>query len=472
MNALIRWIPGGLASLFFVGCGVVEDPKETAPPSLVWVICEDQSLFFPPYGDSTVRMPHIERLAAEGTVFETMFTVSPVCAPSRSSLLTGIQPNAMGTQHMRAYLKRGGTNPHTGLPSYSAPFPDGIRPFTESLRDAGVYCTNRGKEDYNFATPPSAWDESSPNAHWRSRPPGAPFFAVFNLFGSHESRIWEGPRHRDAPAPHQVPVPPLLPDLPAVRQDIATNYANLLTVDSLVGAIIRELEEDGLYEHTTLLFTSDHGGPFPGFKRSASDAGLHVPLIVKWAAGTDHPERNEGLFSFLDLAPSALAHFGVPQPDALPGQPILPFAEGHSAVFGAADRFDGDLTRQRTVRTSRWRLTRNHLPNPSLRLDIPYRRQMASMLSLDSLASAGISPWKEWVSDPAPELELYDIRLDPWQLHNLAQMPFHEGTIDSLQNQLDDAFNADNDWGRVPEIDMLRRLVPTLDIENELNASN
>lgn len=455
MSASIRWIPGGLASLLFVGCGVVADPKETAPPSLVWVICEDQSLFFPPYGDSTVRMPHIERLAAEGTVFETMFTVSPVCAPSRSSLLTGIQPNAMGTQHMRAYLKRGGTNPHTGLPSYSAPFPDGIRPFTERLRDAGIYCTNRGKEDYNFATPPSAWDESSPNAHWRSRPPGAPFFAVFNLFGSHESRIWEGPGHRDAPATHEVPVPPLLPDLPAVRQDMATNYANLLTVDSLVGAIIRELEEDGLYEHTTLLFTSDHGGPFPGFKRSASDAGLHVPLIVKWAAGTDHPERNEGLFSFLDLAPSALAHFDVPQPNALPGQPILPFAEGHSAVFGAADRFDGELTRQRTVRTARWRLTRNHLPNPSLRLDIPYRRQMATMQAIDSLAKCAVEPWNTWAIEPASKLELHDLSVDPWQLENLVSEPEHATLTDSLNALLNQVFPPNIDWSEVSEEEML-----------------
>ena len=114
----------------------------------------------------------------------------PVCAPSRSCILTGVMPTAMGTQHMRAYGKAKRANPHTGLPFYSAPAPDGVRAFTEYLRQCRVYCTNRSKEDYNFETPPLAWDDSSPTAHWRNRPASAPFFSVFNLFASHESQVW------------------------------------------------------------------------------------------------------------------------------------------------------------------------------------------------------------------------------------------------------------------------------------------
>ena len=422
---------------------------------MVWLICEDQSLFFPQYGDSTVTLPHLESLAEDGTVFEHMFSVSPVCAPSRSSLLTGVLPTQMGTHHMRAYQKREGLNPHTGLPFYSAPMPDGVTAFTEHLREAGVHCTNRGKEDYNFKTPALAWDASSRSAHWRSRPEGAPFFSVFNLFGSHESQVWERGNTADGPSPDAVPVPPILPDLPAVRQDLTVNYGNLLVIDSLVGHVIQELKEDGLYNQTTILFSSDHGGPFPGFKRSASDAGLHVPLIIKWAEGVPHSERNDGLFSFLDLAPTALAHFGLPVPEALPGTPMTPDDEGHPAVFGAADRFDSELTRQRTVRTQRWRLTRNHMPNPSLRLDIPYRRQMATMQAIDSLSEADIEPWKTWAVDDAPELELYDLLQDPWQLNNLARLSEHAELVDSLDVLLRGVFAPNLDWGWIPESDML-----------------
>ena len=229
---------------------------------MVWLICEDQSLFFPQYGDSTVTLPHLESLAENGTVFEHMFSVSPVCAPSRSSLLTGVLPTQMGTHHMRAYQKREGLNPHTGLPFYSAPMPDGVTAFTEHLREAGVHCTNRGKEDYNFKTPALAWDASSRSAHWRSRPEGAPFFSVFNLFGSHESQVWErGIRGR--PFARCSSRPPILPDLPAVRQDVAVNYGNLLVIDGLVGNVIQELKEDGLYNQTTILAPATTADPSP-----------------------------------------------------------------------------------------------------------------------------------------------------------------------------------------------------------------
>lgn len=445
----------GFLALVLAGCTHPSENGQGQPPSMVWLICEDQSVFFPQYGDSTVSLPHLASLADQGTVFQHMFSVSPVCAPSRSSLLTGILPTQMGTHHMRAYRDREGLNPHTGLPFYSAPMPDGVRAFTELLREAGVHCTNRGKEDYNFETPPGAWDESSRTAHWRSRPEGAPFFAVFNLFGSHESRIWERNNPRNMPSADRISVPPILPDLPEVRQDMAVNYANLMLIDSLVGTIIRELKEDGLYDQTTILFTSDHGGPFPGFKRSASDPGLRVPLVVKWANGARHSVRNDGLFSFLDLAPTALNHFRLPIPEALPGIPLTPESDGHPAVFGAADRFDMDLTRQRTVRTKQWRLTRNHLLNPSLRLNIPYRRQMATMQAIDSLAETGVEPWNTWATEPAPELELYDLSTDPWQLVNLADQPEHAARADSLDALLEGVFSPDLDWGWVSEAGML-----------------
>ena len=286
-----------------------------------------------PAMDSTVTLPHPS--PEDGTVFEHMFSCPPCALPKQPAHWR--PSTCTGTHHMRVCQKREGLNPHTASLLFSTHA--GWRPaFTEHLREAGVHCTNRGKEDYNFKTPALAWDASSRSAHWRSRPEGAPFFSVFNLFGSHESQVWERGNTADGPSPDAVPVPPILPDLPAVRQDLAVNYGNLLVIDSLVGNVIQELKEDGLYNQTTILFSSDHGGPFPGFKRSASDAGLHVPLIIKWAEGVPHSERNDGLFSFLDLAPTALAHFGLPVPEALPGTPMTPDDEGHPAVFGAADR--------------------------------------------------------------------------------------------------------------------------------------
>ena len=163
------------------------------PPNFLWLVCEDQSLFFSMYGDSSANTPNINKLAKDGIVYQNCYTTSPVCAPSRSSLITGMYPTTIGTQHMRAYKKseeNNEINSHNLLPYYSAKPKKPIRFFTENLRVNGYYCTNNSKEDYNMVTSPLAWDESSQSAHWRKRKEGQPFFSVFNFNATHESNIW------------------------------------------------------------------------------------------------------------------------------------------------------------------------------------------------------------------------------------------------------------------------------------------
>lgn len=131
---------------------------------MVWLVCEDQSLWMPPYGDSTASMPHLSGLAKDGTVFDNMFANAPVCAPSRSSIITGQLAPRIGSHHMRSYFGEvEALNVHTGLPSYTVPAPDGVDMFTEQLCAAGIRCLNNAKEDYNFKPTPLAWDESSPS---------------------------------------------------------------------------------------------------------------------------------------------------------------------------------------------------------------------------------------------------------------------------------------------------------------------
>ena len=163
-------------------------------PNFLWLVCEDQSLFFSMYGDSSANTPNINQLAKDGIVYQNCYTPSPVCAPSRSSLITGMYPTTLGTQHMRAYKKfnKGNNiNSHNSLPYYSAKPKKPVRFFTEDLRAKGYYCSNNSKEDYNMITSPLAWDESSEEAHWRNRENNQPFFSVFNFNVTHESNIWK-----------------------------------------------------------------------------------------------------------------------------------------------------------------------------------------------------------------------------------------------------------------------------------------
>ena len=424
--------------------------------NVVWLVCEDQSLFMPMYGDSNAYMPNVRSLAEEGTVFDHFFAVSPVCSPSRSSILTGVQPSAIGTHHMRAYqAAQPKFNTHTGLPIYSAPAPDGVRAFTEHLRMQGVYCTNNAKEDYNFATPPLAWDVSSKEAHWRNRPEGATFFSVFNFNVSHESNVWKRSSMPCDVSPDDVVVPPLLPEDKDVRRDLATNYCNLEALDKQVGKVLDQLKEDGLYDQTTVVFYSDHGGPFPRFKRALSDAGLRVPMIVKWGQDVEAPARQSAMHSFLDLGPSVLAWMGVTPPEALPGLPITPMGDGHQEIHGASDRFDEEMDRVRTIRTRHWRLVRNDLPQKPKGLDLAYRQRMRTALAMDSLASNGIEPWHTWKHEARQPWELYHTSADPWEMTDLSQEAIYADTLYNLQRKLALAFPAHLDLGRTSEAEMI-----------------
>ncbi|MCA9261590.1 MAG: sulfatase-like hydrolase/transferase, partial [Planctomycetales bacterium] len=137
---------------------------ENSQPNILWLSCEDISPHLGCYGSPDARTPTLDRLAAQGVRYLNVFTTTPVCATNRSSIITGMYPTSIGTQFMRC----------------SGSLPPQVRCFTEYLREAGYYCTNNSKEDYNFSAPKSAWDDSSRQAHWRNRRPGQPFFAVFN----------------------------------------------------------------------------------------------------------------------------------------------------------------------------------------------------------------------------------------------------------------------------------------------------
>ena len=119
-------------------------------PNFLWLVCEDQSLFFSMYGDSSANTPNINQLAKDGLVYQNCYTPSPVCAPSRSSIITGMYPSSLGTLDMRSsskpWMKRAGW------------VPDEVLMYPEVLRTQGYYCTNNTKEDYNFDLKREIWD--------------------------------------------------------------------------------------------------------------------------------------------------------------------------------------------------------------------------------------------------------------------------------------------------------------------------
>lgn len=446
------------------------------PPNIVWLVAEDLSPVIPPFGDSAVATPNLSRLAAEGVRYTHVFSPSGVCAPSRAALATGLYPTAIGAPHMRTGPWWFGRPPAAVLDAARAQMPPGVEPYealpppsvrmhSEHLRRLGYYASNHRKEDYQFIKPVTAWDASGPDAHWRGRAPGQPFFAVFNFEVTHESRIWS--KADDSllvPDTLAVPVPPYLPDTEAVRRDLRRMYSNIAEMDAQVGVMLDELEADGLLDSTVVFWFSDHGGPMPRQKRTVYDAGLRVPLLIrfpdKWRAGT----TDDRLISFVDFLPTLLSLAGAAPAANLHGRAFLgphTAAQRH-VLYAAADRFDDAYDTIRAVRSRRFKYIRNFRPERPYYLPLAYREQMATMQELLRLRAAGaLDPAEaQWFRAEKPVEELFDTEADPHELRNLAADPAYADTLVALRTAYERWAAAMPDAGLMPERDYLASIWP------------
>jgi len=427
------------------------------------------------YGDNTAKTPNLDALAKESMVYQNAFAPVGVCAPTRSSIITGMYPTSIGTMHMRAgkdvhawgkrvYERNIPINDIEGNPirQYSTVIPNDIKCFPEYLRAAGYYCTNNKKTDYQFAAPITAWDENSGKAHWRNRPKDSPFFAVFNFGSTHESRLW---KNKDLPLTvhsEDVTVPPYLPDTAISRIDVARHYSNIEIMDSEIAVIINQLKEDGLYENTTIFFYSDHGGPLPREKREIYDSGLKVPFMIKHPNASLTGNSNR-LISFVDLAPTLLSLANIKPPKHIQGKAFLGAYEkkSRSYVFGSSDRFDEQTDRIRSVRDDRFLYLKNYYPKKSKYKDIGYRKNIAMMQEMLVIKDKKqLTEAQELWFDTKTEDELYDCKTDPHNLVNLATDPIYNTQLARLKKALRKHQKKHIDLAETPEATLIKNMWP------------
>ena len=452
-----------------VGCKHLKKLDSSQPrlperPNILWIVAEDLSPIIPPYGDHTVETPYLSRLAEEGVRYTNVFSTSGVCAPSRAAIATGMYQNRIGAQHMRttSVIDEGPKD----LVPYEAVPPPYMKMQSQYFREAGYYTTNNAKEDYQFRKPATAWDDSSPHAHWRNRDHGQPFFAVFNLGITHESQVW---RQADSPSlvskDLDVPVPPYLPSTDIALNDIRQVYSNIIAMDKQVGMILKQLEQDGLVEDTIIFFYGDHGGPLPRQKRLLYDSGIQVPLIIrfpnKWRAG----ETDNQLISFVDFKSTTLSLAGIRPPSYSDGRAFLgKFVETppRNYIHAAADRFDNEYDTIRAVRDSRFKYLRNYNLDKAYYLPLPYREQMPIMQELLRLNEQGkLNPNQEqWFRQQKPLEELFDVENDPHELQNLAEDPAYSDKLNELRTELDSWLSGFEDLGFKPEEELIKKLWP------------
>lgn len=436
--------------------GVVSSAYAGNRPNIVWLSCEDMSPNLGCYGDPVAKTPNIDKLAARGIRFTNACSVAGVCAPSRSSIITGIYPSSLGTHLMRC----------------QASLPDFVKTFPTYLRQAGYYCTNNQKTDYQFKPPAGTWDESNNKAHWRNRKnKDQPFFAVFNFNGSHESAIVSAllnnqvtsglPKTSRAEAARTLP--PYYPDTPAVREEWGRYYDGISATDRWVGEHLRELEEAGELGNTVIFFWSDHGMGIPRGKRTIYDSGVRVPLIVAFPSTSKETSKesiDDRLISLMDLGPTVLNLAGLPQPEKLDGRPFLGqnLPEPSSALFLIRDRMDERYDIRRGVRTKDFKYILNLNPWQPVYQHVAYGEQSTIMKEIRRLKNSGELRVRGIAADDIkPVEELYDLKADPYETNNLAQSSEHQETLRSLREKQRDWSEETRDLGLMPEAEIARR---------------
>ena len=424
-----------------------------ARPNILWISAEDIGPQFGCYGDPHAITPNIDRLASQGTRYTNAYTTAGVCAPCRSGIITGMYQNSIGTHHMRC---------NSILPSW-------LKPFPKALKESGYYCTNNSKTDYQFSKPSTneIWDQSGSRAHWKNRKKDQPFFAVFNYTGCHESGIASESKYKSVTAnltakerqdPNKIStLPPYYPDTPAVREDWKRNYELITAMDSWAGSLIKEIKDQGLYEETIIFFWSDHGVGLPRAKRWLYHSGTHVPLIVRipgqLAGKVDHQ-----LISSIDFGPTVLNLAGIKVHDNLQGRAFLGknLSAPRKYVFGARDRMDERYDIIRAVFDGRFRYIRNFEPlKPYYQyMNTPEKgatmREIRRAENESSLTVAG----KLFSSSEKPVEELYDIKVDPHEINNLASDSKYLSKIKLMRNVMSNWQSTIGDIGLIPEAEI------------------
>lgn len=461
--------------------------KKLPPPNIIWLVAEDLSPRLAPYGDSLAHTPHINRIAHQGIVFENVFAVSGVCAPSRSAMITGMYPTSIGTQHMR---QKPSVIPMPGFPHYNAVPPPEVKAFPELLRAAGYWTASYRKLDYQFGEPFTIWDTVSDYPSWRNREASErnlPFFIYYTFEITHEINIWPdstkerffeefnikeatlAPDVAERPAfdetyavnPQAVTVPPYLPDTELSRDHIARLYDNVSRMDVQIGRILDDLEADGLLDNTIIFFMSDHGDCLPRAKRWIYDSGIKSPLMVHipeqyLPENIEQPSRDAHLYSFVDLAPTVLNLAGVDIPDWIQGRAIFSTLQDQPRqyVYAGRDRMDNRYDIRRAVRDDHYKYIRNYKPEVAYSQPITFLNQMPLMQEIFQLEQQDKLNEEQsyWLYHPKnTQEELYDITQDPYELNNLATDTTTYGPV--LQRMRDQLAQWQQTYGDLYELE-------------------
>lgn len=438
------------------------DPER---PNIIWIVGENLNLDLGIYGEELVATPHLDSLGKQGMVFTHVFSTSPVCAPSRSAFMTGMYQTTTDTHNMRSHRED----------DYR--LPEGVRPITHRLSEAGYYTANitnigerivgTGKLDLNFVNEGPLYDTED----WSTLNARQPFFAMINTpeieydiydrqTASKDRVEWVGEKeHPQIATPENVVVPPYYPDHEITRMELARYYNSISGIDIRVGWILEQLKKDGLSDNTIIIFFGDNGRLDARGIHWCWDTGLRVPMIIYWPDHIDAPPQytpgsvNDEIISLLDITATTLEIAGIPRPLGMQSRVIL----GDHAdpirtyAFSARDRIDETVSRIRSVREKRYHYLRNYMPEQGFSSLNRYKEKCFEVKPLmrELHARGKLTGAAAELMEPLPYEQLYDTESDPHEIHNLVESenPKHREALFRLRAALDTWISETGDRG-------------------------
>jgi len=393
-------------------------------PNIIYINTHDTGRFVSPYGYA-VPTPNIAQLAESGVMFRKAHTAAPTCSPSRAALLTGNWPHEngmIGLVHRGARLKE----PQHHLANV--------------LRTAGYDCaliglqhvapqdelSALGYQDVVDIAGNRAEDVGPAAAAWlEQRSNDRPFFLSVGFFETH--RVYPEPDPQDDP--RYIAPPPGYPDTPEVRSDTARLHTSLREVDTAVGRVLAALDAAGLRDNTIVIFTTDHGLPWPEAKCNLGDAGTGVSLIMRGPDGFGGGKVIDALVSQLDIYPTLMDLALMPRPAWLRGKSLLPLVKGEVAEIN--DELFAEVTchaaaePMRAIRTKEW-LYIKRFDGGSLRV----------LPNVDDGDAKTLYLRHGWTANSPAERALYNVILDPLERVNRLEDPDCAATLAALDDRL------------------------------------
>ena len=409
---------------------------KTEKPNILWITSEDNGISWVScYGGTNAQTPAIDQLAKEGFRYTHCFDNAAVCAPTRSTWITGMYAISNGTQPMRSR----NTIPH-----------DKIKYYPDLLRAAGYHSTNPGKTDYNIGgrSDRDCWDKTDRKKGrygWQSRKPGQPFFCVYNTTGSHESRA-HGNVENTKNDPAKMKLHSYHPDLPVIRKNYAKYADAVENMDRDVGRCLAALKADGLYEETIIIYNSDHGGVLPRSKRFLYSSGTHCPLVVRMPAKYRHlwPGDKPGttvdrIVSFVDMPKTWVSLAGGEIRDTLQGTIFLGKGTEPAPKYHLAfrERADERLDHVRMIRDERFAYHKNYMPYAPAGQHLAYLWKAPATPAWEKHHREGkTNEITGRFFRPRVSEEFYDNKTDFDNVHNLIDKAEHQGKIAELKKAL------------------------------------